>query len=128
MARQLSVLCRAKKLPYIASMGIYVLKASAIRKLLNDHFPEVRAPLLLAAFSMYLWHLIKHITWSALQANLTSVLLQSLMTLANLLVMQKHQKPTKLRCADSSKHELSASSCTDQQDTAYCTQCSVVVY
>ena len=33
--------CRAKKLPYIASMGIYVLKASAIRKLLVDHFPEV---------------------------------------------------------------------------------------
>lgn len=33
--------CRAKKLPYIASMGIYVLKASAIRKLLYEHFPEV---------------------------------------------------------------------------------------
>ncbi|DBA66505.1 TPA: hypothetical protein ACH3X2_002475 [Trebouxia sp. C0005] len=31
---------RAKKLPYIASMGIYVLKASAIRKLLYEHFPE----------------------------------------------------------------------------------------
>jgi ADP-glucose pyrophosphorylase len=36
-----SVGCRAKKLPYIASMGIYVLKASAIRKLLYEHFPEV---------------------------------------------------------------------------------------
>jgi ADP-glucose pyrophosphorylase len=36
-----SVECRAKKLPYIASMGIYVLKASAIRKLLYEHFPEV---------------------------------------------------------------------------------------
>lgn len=33
--------CRAKKMPYIASMGIYVLKASAIRKLLQEHFPEV---------------------------------------------------------------------------------------
>lgn len=29
-------------MPYIASMGIYVLKASAIKKLLTDHFPEVR--------------------------------------------------------------------------------------
>lgn len=28
-------------MPYIASMGIYVLKASAIKKLLTDHFPEV---------------------------------------------------------------------------------------
>ena len=28
-------------MPYIASMGIYVLKASAIRKLLQEHFPEV---------------------------------------------------------------------------------------
>lgn len=33
--------CRAKAMPYIASMGIYVLKASAIKKLLTDHFPEV---------------------------------------------------------------------------------------
>ncbi|KAL3148411.1 hypothetical protein ABBQ38_013866 [Trebouxia sp. C0009 RCD-2024] len=31
---------RAKAMPYIASMGIYVLKASAIKKLLTDHFPE----------------------------------------------------------------------------------------
>ena len=34
-------LCRAKNEPYIASMGIYVLKASAIRDLLSKHFPEV---------------------------------------------------------------------------------------
>ena len=32
---------RAKKEPYIASMGIYVLKASAVRDLLLKHFPEV---------------------------------------------------------------------------------------
>jgi glucose-1-phosphate adenylyltransferase len=31
---------RAKQFPYIASMGIYVLKASAIKKLLLNHFPE----------------------------------------------------------------------------------------
>ena len=30
-------------MPYIASMGIYVLKASAIKKLLTDHFPEVHS-------------------------------------------------------------------------------------
>ena len=35
------LLCRAKNEPYIASMGIYVLKASAIRDLLSKHFPEV---------------------------------------------------------------------------------------
>ncbi len=33
--------CRAKEEPYIASMGIYVAKASAIRDLLLTHFPEV---------------------------------------------------------------------------------------
>eukprot|EP00891_Asterochloris_glomerata_P007450 jgi/Astpho2/7450/Aster-02029 len=32
--------CRAKKMPYIASMGIYVLKASAIKKLLREYFPN----------------------------------------------------------------------------------------
>ena len=32
---------RAKEEPYIASMGIYVAKASAIRDLLIKHFPEV---------------------------------------------------------------------------------------
>ena len=32
---------RAKEQPYIASMGIYVAKASAIRDLLLNHFPEV---------------------------------------------------------------------------------------
>ena len=37
---------RAKEEPYIASMGIYVAKASAIRDLLIKHFPEVgRVPL-----------------------------------------------------------------------------------
>ncbi len=36
--------CRAKEEPYIASMGIYVAKASAIRELLLTHFPEVRHP------------------------------------------------------------------------------------
>ena len=36
--------CRAKEEPYIASMGIYVAKASAIRDLLLNHFPEVSAP------------------------------------------------------------------------------------
>ena len=35
------LLRRAKNEPYIASMGIYVLKASAIRDLLSKHFPEV---------------------------------------------------------------------------------------
>lgn len=34
--------CRAAQEPYIASMGIYVLKASAIRQLLNESFPDVR--------------------------------------------------------------------------------------
>ena len=38
------VWCRAKEEPYIASMGIYVAKASAIRDLLLTHFPEVRHP------------------------------------------------------------------------------------
>ena len=32
--------CRAKNEPYIASMGIYVLKASAIKDLLSKHFPQ----------------------------------------------------------------------------------------
>ncbi len=40
----LTVRCRAAQEPYIASMGIYVLKASAIRQLLNESFPDVRAP------------------------------------------------------------------------------------
>jgi len=31
---------RAKEMPYIASMGIYVLKASAIAELLTKHFPD----------------------------------------------------------------------------------------
>jgi glucose-1-phosphate adenylyltransferase len=31
--------CRAKEMPFIASMGIYVLKASAIKELLTKHFP-----------------------------------------------------------------------------------------
>lgn len=35
------IVCRAKEEPYIASMGIYVAKASAIRDLLLKHFPEV---------------------------------------------------------------------------------------
>jgi ADP-glucose pyrophosphorylase len=30
---------RAKEMPFIASMGIYVLKASAIKELLTQHFP-----------------------------------------------------------------------------------------
>jgi glucose-1-phosphate adenylyltransferase len=30
----------AKASPYIASMGIYVMKASALKKLLQDSFPE----------------------------------------------------------------------------------------
>ena len=34
-------MCRAQEEPYIASMGIYVAKASAIRDLLIKHFPEV---------------------------------------------------------------------------------------
>ena len=34
-------LCRAKKEPYIASMGIYVCKATAIHDLLVEHFPTV---------------------------------------------------------------------------------------
>ena len=38
--------CRAKEQPYIASMGIYVAKASAIRDLLLNHFPEVGSQLL----------------------------------------------------------------------------------
>ncbi len=37
------LLCRAQEEPYIASMGIYVAKASAIRDLLIKHFPEVSA-------------------------------------------------------------------------------------
>ncbi len=32
--------CRAKELPFIASMGIYVAKASAIKDLLTQHFPS----------------------------------------------------------------------------------------
>ncbi len=36
----------AKEQPYIASMGIYVLKASAIRELLLKYFPQVRGGLL----------------------------------------------------------------------------------
>ncbi len=32
--------CRAQELPFIASMGIYVAKASAIRELLMQHFPS----------------------------------------------------------------------------------------
>ena len=32
--------CRAKELPFIASMGIYVAKASAIKELLTQHFPS----------------------------------------------------------------------------------------
>ena len=35
---------RAKQEPYIASMGIYVAKASAIRDLLMKHYPEARSP------------------------------------------------------------------------------------
>ena len=31
---------RAKELPFIASMGIYVAKASAIKDLLTQHFPS----------------------------------------------------------------------------------------
>ena len=53
-----SVGCRAKKLPYIASMGIYVLKASAIRKLLYEHFPEVSfKPEVDLGFQIYTAHL-----------------------------------------------------------------------
>ena len=37
-------MCRAAQEPYIASMGIYVLKASAIRQLLNESFPDVSCP------------------------------------------------------------------------------------
>lgn len=36
---------RAKEEPYIASMGIYVAKASAIRDLLMKHYPQARSPL-----------------------------------------------------------------------------------
>ena len=34
---------RAAEEPYIASMGIYVAKASAIRDLLMKHYPEARS-------------------------------------------------------------------------------------
>ena len=35
-----AIVCRAQELPFIASMGIYVAKASAIRELLMKHFPS----------------------------------------------------------------------------------------
>ena len=33
--------CRAAEEPFIASMGIYVIKAEAIKRLLINEFPEV---------------------------------------------------------------------------------------
>lgn len=45
---------RAKDEPFIASMGIYVAKASAIRELLRSHFPEARLlPTVAAACTLW---------------------------------------------------------------------------
>lgn len=32
--------CSAREKPFIASMGIYVMKATALRELLNKHMPD----------------------------------------------------------------------------------------
>lgn len=33
-------MCSAKENPFIASMGIYVMKATALKELLNQHMPD----------------------------------------------------------------------------------------